>query len=439
LDSEIEVISEEMDKFEIISMPYGKKIIKFKIPKINLVFTIAPNYVKGARDEESEIRKALQNPIGCDSLSEIARKKAGKAVIVINDITRPTPSYKLVPPLLDELNKGGIKDNDICIIVATGSHRGNTIKELEQMLSLEVIKRVHVVNHDYSNQEMLKYIGKTKRGVPIELNRVFCNANIKILTGTIAPHQSAGFSGGRKSVLPGIAGKESLIIHHSYPLRLKGPAMGRIRKNYFSEEAIEASRTVGVDFILNVVQNSKKEIVKAVAGDLIETWLEGVKWARKIHEVSVPRVRPEVVIASPGGFPRDINLYQTQKAIAPVEIIVKEGGTIIVSSECIKGIGGGKNFYNWLNEANNIKEVIERFKSEGYNESSNKAFLYARALKKAEIIIVTKNISTKILNNIFLKRANTVEEAVQEALLKYGKDCKIALIQNAPEIIPIFK
>jgi len=439
LDSEIEVISEEMDKFEIISMPYGKKIIKFKIPKKNLVFTIAPNYVKGARDEESEIRKALQNPIGCDSLSEIARKKAGKAVIVINDITRPTPSYKLVPPLLDELNKGGIKDNDICIIVATGSHRGNTIKELEQMLSLEVIKRVHVVNHDYSNQEMLKYIGKTKRGVPIELNRVFCNANIKILTGTIAPHQSAGFSGGRKSVLPGIAGKESLIIHHSYPLRLKGPAMGRIRKNYFSEEAIEASRTVGVDFILNVVQNSKKEIVKAVAGDLIETWLEGVKWARKIHEVSVPRVRPEVVIASPGGFPRDINLYQTQKAIAPVEIIVKEGGTIIVSSECIKGIGGGKNFYNWLNEANNIKEVIERFKSEGYNESSNKAFLYARALKKAEIIIVTKNISTKILNNIFLKRANTVEEAVQEALLKYGKDCKIALIQNAPEIIPIFK
>lgn len=439
MDSEIEVISEEMDKFEVVSMHYGKKIIKFKIPKKNLVFTIAPNYVKGARDEESEIRKALQNPIGCDGLSEIARKKGGKAVIVINDITRPTPSYKLVPPLLDELNKGGIKDNDICIIVAIGSHRGNTIKELKQMLSPEVTERVHVINHDYSNQEMLRYIGKTKRGVPIELNRVFCDADIKILTGTIAPHQSAGFSGGRKSVLPGIAGKEALMIHHSYPLRLKGPAMGRIRKNYFSEEAIEAARIVGVDFILNVVQNSKKEIIKAVVGDLIEAWLEGVKWARKIHEVVVTEIRPEVVIASPGGFPRDINLYQTQKAIAPAEIIVKEGGTIIVPSECIKGIGGGKNFYNWLNEANNIKEVIERFKNEGYNESSNKAFLYARVLKKAEIIIVTKNISTKILNNIFLKRADTVEEAVQEVLLKHGKDCKIALIQNAPEIIPIFK
>lgn len=439
MDSEIEVISEEMDKFEVVSMHYGKKIIKFKIPKKNLVFTIAPNYVKGARDEESEIRKALQNPIGCDGLSEIARKKSGKAVIVINDITRLTPSYKLVPPLLDELNKGGIKDNDICIIVATGSHRGNTIKELKQMLSPEVTERVHVINHDYSNQEMLRYIGKTKRGVPIEVNRVFCDADIKILTGTIAPHQSAGFSGGRKSVLPGIAGKEALMIHHSYPLRLKGPAMGRIRKNYFSEEAIEAARIVGVDFILNVVQNSKKEIIKAVVGDLIKAWLEGVKWARKIHEVAVTEIRPEVVIASPGGFPRDINLYQTQKAIAPAEIIVKEGGTIIVPSECIKGIGGGKNFYNWLNEANNIKEVIERFKNEGYNESSNKAFLYARVLKKAEIIIVTKNISTKILNKIFLKRADTVEEAVQEVLLKHGKDCKIALIQNAPEIIPIFK
>jgi len=247
-----------MAKFDLISMPYGKRIIKFKIPQKNIVFTIAPNYIKGVRDEESEIRKALQNPIGCDGLSEIARKKGGKAVIIVNDITRPTPSYKLVPPLLDELNKGGIKDNDISIIVATGSHRGNTIEELEQMLSLEVLERVNVMNHDYSNPEMLKYICKTKRGVPIELNKVFCDASIKVLTGTIAPHQSAGFSGGRKSVLPGIAGKEALVIHHSYPLRLKGPAMGRIRKNYFSEEAIEAARTVGVDFILNVVQNSKK-------------------------------------------------------------------------------------------------------------------------------------------------------------------------------------
>jgi len=428
-----------MGKFNLISMPYGKRIIKFKISQKNLVFTIAPKYVKGVRDEESEIRKTLQNPIGCDSLSEIARKKGGKAVIIVNDITRPTPSYKLVPPLLDELNSGGIKDDNISIIVATGSHRGNTIEELKQMLSPEVTERVHVINHDYSNQEMLRYIGKTKRGVPIEVNRVFCDADIKVLTGTIAPHQSAGFTGGRKSVLPGIAGKETLMIHHSYPLRLKGPAMGRIEDNHFSEEAIEAARIVGVDFILNVVQNRKKEIVKAVAGDLVKAWLEGVKWARKTHEVVVPEIRPEVVITSPGGFPRDINLYQTQKAIATAEIIVKEGGTIIVPSECIEGIGGGENFYNWLDEASNIEKVIERFKSEGFSESSNKAFLYARALEKAEIIIVTKNISAKILNNIFLKRTNTVEEAVQEALLKHEKDCKIALIQNAPEIISIFK
>jgi len=427
-----------MAKVEVVSIPCGKRIIKFKIPQKNLVFTITP-YVKGVRNEEIEIIKALKNPIGCDDLSEIARKKGGKVVIIVNDLTRPTPSYKLIPPLLDELNKGGIKDNNISIIVATGSHRGNTIEELEQMLSLELIERFHVMNHDYSNPEMLRYIGKTKRGVPIELNKDFCNADIKILTGTIAPHQSAGFSGGRKSILPGIAGKEALMIHHSYPLRLKGPAMGKIEGNHFSEEAIEAARTVGVDFILNVVQNSKKEIIKVVAGDLIKAWLEGVKWARKTHEVAVPEIRPEVVITSPGGFPRDINLYQTQKAIAPAEIIVKEGGTIIVPSECIEGIGGGKNFYNWLNEANNPSEVIERFKSEGYNESSNKAFLYARALKKAEIIIITKNIPTKILNNIFLKKADNVDEAIQEALLKYGKDCKIALIQNAPEIIPIFK
>jgi len=420
-------------------LPYGQGIIRFKVPKRNLLSVIQPNNLPGVQNEYKEIVDALKNPLGSRPLYEIAKEKKGKVVIVVNDITRTTPTSKLVLPMLKELIQAGIKRKDITFLVATGTHRKNTSQELEKMLSSEVIQNFNIISHDSNDPEQLELIGTTKRGVPIEINKTFYEADIKILTGTIAPHQSAGFSGGRKSVLPGIASEKALMIHHSYPLRLKGPAIGKIEGNHFSEEAIEAARIVGVDFILNVVQNRKKEIVKAVAGDLIEAWLEGVKWARKVHEVAVPGIRPEVVIASPGGFPRDINLYQTQKSVAPAEIIVKEGGTIIVPSECIEGIGGGANFYNWLNEANDIDKVIERFKKEGYSESSNKAFLYARGLKKAEIIIVTKNISSKILNNIFLKRVNTVEEAIQKALLKHGKDCKIVLIQNAPELVPIFK
>jgi nickel-dependent lactate racemase len=421
------------------SLLYDQGTIQFKVPTQNLLSIIKPNNLPGVQYESKEILDALKNPLGSKPLYKIAKEKKGKVVIVVNDITRTTPTSKLVLPMLKELTQAGIKRKDITFLVATGTHRKNTSQELEKMLSSEVIRNFNVINHNSNDPEELKLIGTTKRRVPVEINKTFCEADIKILTGTIAPHQSAGYSGGRKSILPGIAGAKALSIHHSYPLRMKGPAMGKIEGNHFSEEAIEAARIVGVDFILNVVQNSKKEIVKVVAGDLVEAWLEGVKWARKVHEVPVSGIKPDIVITSPGGFPRDINLYQTQKSIAPAEIIVKEGGTIIVLSKCIQGIGGGANFYNWLNEANNIEKVIERFKKEGYSESSNKAFLYARALKKAEIIIVTENISSKIFNNIFLKRVDTVEEAILEALLKHGKDCKIVLIKNAPEVVPFFK
>jgi len=421
------------------SLPYGRRIIQFKVPQRNFLYMMQPNNLPGIQDESKEIISALKNPLGSKPLYKIAKEKKGKVVIVVNDITRTTPTSKLVLPMIKELTQAGIKRKDITFLVATGTHRKNTSQELEKMLSSEVTRNFNIINHDSNDPEQLKLIGTTKRGIPVEINKTFCEADIKILTGTIAPHQSAGYSGGRKSILPGIAGAKTVSIHHSYPLRMKGPAMGKIGGNYFSEEAIEAARIVGADFILNVVQNSKKEIVKVVAGDLIEAWLEGVKWARKVNEVPVAEIKPDIVITSPGGFPRDINLYQTQKSIAPAEIIVKEGGTIIVLSKCIEGIGGGVNFYNWLNEANNIEKVIERFKKEGYSESSSKAFLYARALKKAEIIIVTKNISSKIFNNIFLKRADTTKEAIQKALSKHGKDCKIVLIKNAPELIPVFK
>ena len=258
------------------SLPYDQGTIQFKIPKRNLLSVIQPNDLPGVQCESKEILDALKNPLGSKTLCEIVKRKKGKVVIVVNDITRTTPTSKLVLPMLKELMKAGIKRKDITIIVATGTHRKNTTQELEKMLSSEVIRDFNVINHDSNNPKQLKLIGTTKRGIPVEINKTFYEADIKILTGTIVPHQSAGYSGGRKSVLPGIAGIKTLSIHHSYPLRMIGPAMGKIEGNHFNEEAIEAAQIAGVDFILNVVQNSKKEIVKAVAGDLIKAWLEEI-------------------------------------------------------------------------------------------------------------------------------------------------------------------
>lgn len=425
-----------MQSYKLIQLPFGNSNIKVKIPLKNYLGTMKPNKVEGLKNIKEELEESLQNPFGTKKLSEIAKEKQGIACIVINDITRPTPTKKLLPKIIDQLKIGGIDNQNIIILVATGTHRANTRDELEKMVGFDILKNFKVINHNSKDPEELEYLGKTKRGIPVQINKWYYKANIKILTGTIAPHQSAGYSGGRKSILPGISGEEALKMHHSYKLRMEGPAMGKLKNNYFHEEAIEAAKIAGVDFIVNVVQNSKKEVVKIVSGHFLEAWIEGVKWAKKVHEVDAPATVPDIVITSPGKFPRNVNLYQSQKAISPAEEIVKKGGTIILVSDCPEGIGGGNNFQRWLKEANSCDEVIERFKREGYSDSSNKAFLYARCLKKAKITLVNQSISSEIAQEFFLDKEEDIQKVLDKTISIYGQDSKVLIIKNAPEIIP---
>lgn len=427
-----------LKEIENFTIKYGRKKIEFQVPKHNLLALLEPNKIKGVVNEDKEIESAIQNPIGTLPLADIIRgKKNKKVVIVINDITRPTPSCKIIPHFIKILNAEGVKDSYISILVANGGHRANTREELKKLLSAEVLNKVSVINHDYLNDNQMIYIGKTKENIPIEINKIYYYAGIKILTGTIAPHQAAGYGGGRKSIIPGIASHRTLSFHHSHHFRLPGPAMGIIENNPFHYQALEGAKLAGVDFIFNVVQNSDKEIVKAVAGDLEKAWEEGVKWARQVHEVKSPRSKPDVVIACPGGFPKDINLYQIVQTVTRAEAIIKEGGTIIIPAECSEGYGMADEFVKWLNTASYVEEVIERFKKEGYQEGSNAAFLYARALKKAEIIIVTHNIPAPDLNRLFLNASRTMEEALEKVFSKYGKNCKIIVMKDANNIIPI--
>jgi len=421
------------EEWEKEKLSYGKESIEITLPKRNLLAVLQPQYLPVSAGEQAEIKRALSSPIGTRSLSEIARGKS-TATIVINDITRPTPSKKIVPLIVKELKRAGIRQEKMVIIIATGSHRSNTPGEIDTLLGSSLAKNIKVLNHDCTNQNMLVSIGETQRGIPVVINKVFWEAEVKILTGTISPHQSAGFTGGRKSVLPGLSGLETLRYHHGLAIRPEAPAMGWWKDNPFHLEAVEAAKMAKVDFILNVVQNNHKKIIKAVAGDLEQAWERGVKESKKMYQVEVPS-QAEIVITSPGGFPKDINLWQSQKAIAAAETIVKEGGTIIVPAECSKGIGLHE-FYEWLEVASNPDDVMERFEKEGYSRGSSKAYLYARALKKAQVIIVTNNLSGESLNKIFLQKAQSVEEAVEKALKKMGRESKIIILKNATDMIP---
>ncbi len=424
------------DEDRIESLPYGTGEISVRIPEMNYLETIIPKFQPGVEDERGEILSALQHPIGTLPLREMARKGM-KAVIVVNDVTRPTPTYKLLPPLLEELEAYGIPDRDIFILVATGTHRDNRPDELESLLGKEILSRFRVINHHCQEKGGMVDLGTTSQGIPIIINRLFYEADLKILTGSIEPHQSAGYSGGRKSLLPGLASLEALRLHHSYQMRSPDPAMGWVEGNAFHLAAVEAAKKAGTDFILNVVQNHNKEITRAVAGDVEKAWSAGVQASREVYEVEAPG-DVDIVIASPGGHPRDINLYQSQKSMAAAELVVKKGGTIILPAACPDGVGSD-GFYEWMHAASCPDDVVERFIREGYSIGTSKAWMYSRCLIKTDLIVVSDSLDEKTLDNMFTKRASSVEEAIEMALKKQGSDAKILLIRNAADIVPTRK
>lgn len=423
------------DEDRIESLPYGTGEITVRIPGKNYLKTLIPPYRPGVEDETGEILSALQHPIGTPPLREMAKRKRGtRAVIVVNDVTRPTPTYKLLPPLLEELGACGIPDGDILILVATGTHRDSTPDELERLLGEGILGTFPVINHHCQEKEGMVDLGNTSQGIPVVINRLFFEAGLKILTGSIEPHQSAGFSGGRKSVLPGLASLETLRLHHGYQMRSPDPAMGWVEGNPFHLSAVEAAKKAGTDFILNVVQNHEREITRAVAGDVEEAWLAGVQASREVFEVEAPG-DVDIVIASPGGHPRDINLYQSQKSMAAAELLVKRGGTIILPAACPDGIGSD-GFYEWMDAASCPEDVIERFIREGYSIGTSKAWLYSRCLIKAELIVVSDSLDGQTLDAMFTQKASTVEEAIEMALGKQGEDAKILVLRNAADLVP---
>jgi nickel-dependent lactate racemase len=423
------------DDFHIESIPYGRGEMTLCIPIKNYRGTRVPNYPSGKADETGEIQRALTHPIGTPTLKEIARKKkTKKTVVVVNDGSRPTVTDKLLPPLMKELADIGISDDDILILIATGTHRDVREDELEGLLGREIAGRYRVINHHCQDNENLVDIGKTSQGVPVVINRHFYEADLKILTGSIHPHQTAGFSGGRKSVLPGLASVETLKTHHGYHFRPKDPSMGWIDGNPFHLSALEAAKMAGADFILNLVQNQKKQITRAVAGDVEAAWLAGVQASREIFEIEMPK-EIGIVVAIPGGHPRDSNLYQSQRSLSVAEMVVKRGGTVILPAACPDGIGSDL-FYEWMAVASCPEEVLERFKKEGFDIGTSKAWLYARCLAKAEVIVITDCLEKKILTDMLTRKAQNFDEALTMAFDKQGKDAQVLVLRNAADMIP---
>ncbi len=413
-----------------VNLPYGKGYAEVSVPDGSAV--AFPRELPKVGDVGAEIRRAMAEPIGSAPLREIASGKRD-AVVVINDITRPAPSREMLATILEELRVGGIPEAAVTVVIATGNHRPNSPAEITHIIGEEFARRLRVVNHACEDDGALTAISAPNVDIPVRVNSHVARASVKILTGLIAPHQSAGYSGGRKSLAPGVVALQTIAKHHSFPIRPYNPAMGWMKGNPFHEVAVGIARAAGIDFIVNVVKSWRGEVVKAVAGDLEAAHEAGVQVCEQSWVLTFPR-KYDVVVVTPGGFPRDIDLHQAQKAMSTAELVVADGGAIVLIAECPDGIG---KFAEWLKAAKSPQEVIDRFKSEGFTrEHSSKAFMCARALAKHPVVVACSGIGQQDMEAMFFRHAPSPQEAVDAGLGLKGGACSVLILPYAVDCVP---
>jgi len=415
-------------------LPYGNTEVCARIPTRNFLGMIEPKEKPGVADPRVEVERALNEPIGTKKLSEIA-KAGDKAAVVVDDATRATPSYLMIPPILDELNKAGVKDEDITVIFGCGTHRPVTPEEMKTLVGEETLERVKTMSHDCHAKDLVN-VGKTKTlGTKVYVNKVFAEADVKVLTGDVGLHFFAGYGGGRKSVFPAISGIEAVQRNHAAILHPKART-GILEGNPVHEDMVEAARLAKPDFILNIVTNSKGELVRALAGDLEKAHAEGVGLVDEVYKVPIER-RAKIVVVSPGGYPFDIDLYQAYKGVDCALKAVKRGGVIIWVAECPEG-HGSQVFYEWMTKFKELKqmetEIKRRFKIGGH-----KAYYLVKALQKVKIILVSTLPDYYAANVFKLKTAKAVNDALHNAFNIAGKDARVWVMPHGNVTLPVVK
>jgi len=417
---------------EKIFLPYGEDKISLSIPKRNLLKVCLLKSKPGVKDSLKEIRKSIDNPIRSQIIPQISQAK-NSAVVICTDISRPTPDNLLIPPILDGLNKGEIFDKSIKVIIARGQHREMSKEEVEKKVGKEVLERVRVVQHDPDNN--LFYLGNTKKGHELWVNKDVVQSEVKISTGNIVPHRYAGYGGGAKSVLPGISSRESIGFNH-LQVETGEAALGKMEGNPVREEMEEAAKMIGLDFIVNTVMNDKNEIVKVVAGDPVKAHRTGVKICKEIYGVKIPE-KADIVIAS--SHPMDISFYQASKTLEAVGHIIRDNSTIIMISPCYEGVGGD-NFLDYLKEKTpeDIIKSIKIHKERNVVEGVI-SYLITKCKEKAKIYLISEGISDKEVEKMGMFAAKSVQSILDNILPRYGEDAKILVLPTASITLPLLK
>ncbi len=421
------------------NLPFGKEKIKLELPEEQVagVLVSHAHEYKAPKSEAELVADALANPIGSPKLSDLAKGKKN-CVIISSDHTRPVPSHVIMPQLLAELRKGN-PDIDITILIATGMHRATTKEELIAKYGKEIAEHEKFVIHVSRNDEDMVSIGTLPSGGDCRINKIAANADLLISEGFIEPHFFAGMSGGRKSVLPGIASKVTVLANHcSEFINSPHARTGILQGNPIHEDMLYAAKAAKLAFICNVVIDADKKVIAAFAGDREKAHYAGADFEMKL--AGVKPVPADIVITTNGGYPLDQNIYQSVKGMTAAEATCKEGGVIIDVSSCSDG-HGGEDFYNNLKNAESIQKAMDEILARGRNETvfdQWEAQILMRMLLKFTIIMVTKA-PQQMIEDMHMKYAASVDEALsmaKEIMAKKGnKDPKITVIPDGVSVI----
>ena len=406
---------------------FGEGVQAVEVPDRNLLGVLMANEVPKGLTNEAEVARALAHPIGTPRLGEIVCP-GEKIAIVTSDITRPCPTWRILPALLDELYAAGCRREDIALVFALGSHRHHTQEEQRKLAGERAWAEIRCVDGDPSD---CVHMGETDCGTPVDITRIVAEADRRICLGNIEYHYFAGYSGGAKAIMPGCSTREAIQSNHRMMVREEAHA-GNLDSNPLRQDLEQAAAICGVDFIVNVVLDEHKQIVRAVAGDLVKAHREGCKFLDQMYLKPIGS-RADIVLVSQGGAPKDLNLYQTQKALDNAKHAVKPGGTIILIGSCREGLGE-KVFEQWMLSAPTPESMIERI-GRDFQLGGHKAAAIAMVLKNAEIYLVSE-LDDDFVEKIFLKPAKSAQDALDRAFARLGPDATVLAMPYGGSTLP---
>ena len=420
------------------TLPYGRSQLTFSLPDTLDVTVLEPTPIPAAADATAALYAALDKPLGPQTLADLIPGDAAQCqvAIAINDKTRPVPHKLLLPPPLQRLAALGIPAQAVTLIIAMGTHVPTLAAEFEQVVPRDILARYRVMAHDCDAGDLVN-CGTTTRGTPVWMNRHFMAADIRIVVGNIEPHHFAGFSGGVKSAAIGLAGRATATANHSLLVDARS-TLARYTDNPLRQDIEEIGQLADVHFAFNIVMNRHKKIVTAFAGAPLDVMQAAIPVIRRIYEV--PVAAPfDLLITSPGGYPKDINLYQAHKAVTPAFHVTREGGALILLAACADGIGHAR-YAHWMKKHafTSHNAVLETFKQEPFQLGPHKAFLFARQASQLRGIWVVSDIATDEIKRLLLNPA-TLAEALSATLSTLPEGARVGIIPYANVTIPVLQ